>query len=147
MSVLLIPYLIVRFAAILREQRGHWTRKFAKWILIGLLSLNCFYLAVNYYFNFVHTGGTISVFPLGHRFIETSSHFVQVDKLYHQLVERGIKTVIGQDFIVVPLKVYDLERQALKLESLDPDKLLPSDTAIDRLASVVYYNGVIVTPM
>lgn len=147
MSVLFIPYLIIRLVATLREQRSQWNRKFAHSILMGLLVLNCCYLTVNYYFNFVRTSGTISIFPVGHRLIETSSHFVQVDKLYHQLVERGVQVVIGQDFIVVPLKVYDIEKQALQVKSLDPDKPLPRNRlGIDKKTSLIYYNGVTVAP-
>jgi 4-amino-4-deoxy-L-arabinose transferase-like glycosyltransferase len=141
---LFAPLLLASLAAPLLGAGDALTRGLARGALAAVLALNVLYVSANYFVAFERTGGASSVFPLGKRQLETSNHFMRTDRLYAQLVERGIATVMAKDFIALPLAVYDLPRGALRVvefalgRRLEPGPL-PPDARLP--AAVVYYAG------
>jgi 4-amino-4-deoxy-L-arabinose transferase-like glycosyltransferase len=89
---------------------------------------------INFYYSHLRTGGVTSEFRLGiepraidataahlaerkslydEHLAETSNHFVRTDRLYHELVARGIQGVFTEFMIAMPLYFYDLDRNNL----------------------------------
>jgi hypothetical protein len=137
---LFAPLLLAALAApLLADPR---LRRAAQALLGCVVALNLGYLTLDYFVAFARTGGTPSVFPLGKRQLETSNHFLRSDRLYAQLVARGVGTLLAKEFIVLPLSAYDREARALRFVDLPPGRtpepgaLPPADGR--RLAAVFY---------
>ena len=65
----------------------------------------------NYFSSFAITGGKLGVFPVGDRLMDTSNHFVSVEKLNEQLVREGVGKVVADEPIMMSLSYYS-QRQA-----------------------------------
>lgn len=120
-------------------ERGRRSRLVVQLILCAVVLLNGVYLAGNYFYAFMRTGGAPSVFPLGRRLTETSNHFVRTDLLYRQLVEQRVEQVLATHFIVGPLRVHDRANGRLRFDELQPGEPVPR-VGVGRTA-LVFYNG------
>jgi hypothetical protein len=142
MNLYFAPLLLAALAAPLLAAGAPTARRIARATLAAVVALNVFYVGTNYFFAFSRTGGASSVFPIGKRLLETSNHFMRSDRLYAQLVERGIETVLAKDFIALPLRAYDLERGLLRTLEFPPSQPPPLAPLLEgRRVAVVYYNG------
>jgi hypothetical protein len=144
--LLCAPYLLARsIHATLANEPGATgrTRPALRSALLGAIAcLQLFYLASNYFVAFGRSGGTASVFPIGERLLETSSHFLATRLLHQQLLARGVRTVVGNDLIVWPLEVHDLSDHKLRFLSTSGEPLVPPLVATtDRPVAVVFYSG------
>jgi hypothetical protein len=139
---LFAPLLLAALAAPLLAD-AH-TRRRAQALLAAVVALDVAYVTVNFFVGFARTDGTPSVFPLGKRQLETSNHFLRTDRLYAQLVARGVGTVLAKEFIALPLGAYDRGAGVLRLVDLPPP-LPPEPAALPpgdgRPLAAVYYAG------
>ena len=60
----------------------------------------------NYFSSFSMTGGKLGVFPVGDRLMDTSDHFVSVEKLNEQLVREGVGQIVADEPIMLSLSYY-----------------------------------------
>ena len=60
----------------------------------------------NYFSAFSTTGGRLGVFPMGDRLMETSDHFVSVEKLSEQLVREEVGPIVADEPIMLSLSYY-----------------------------------------
>ena len=65
----------------------------------------------NYFSSFSMTGGRLGVFPMGARLMDTSDHFVSVEKLNEQLVREGVGQIVADEPIMLSLSYYS-QREA-----------------------------------
>jgi len=128
MTSLAVPYL--------RDGKV-WVRRLGVGVLSTVVVLNVFYLANNYFGAFLRTGGTLSVFKIGTRLVETSNNSVRTDRLYDQLSARGVKTVVADAGIIAPLTIYDLGDRGLRFLSRAP----ASRRTLRDTTAVIFYNG------
>jgi len=137
-----VPFYLVCFSAPLRAHSKRVFQVTGRGILILIICLNCMYLSINYFYSFGKNGGRSSFFNLGERLTETSNHFMRSDRLYKQLLKKGVSQVIGSNFIVFPLGSYDLEKQYLDLK-IQSETELPVLTEKDlfKKTALVFFNG------
>jgi hypothetical protein len=133
-----IPVIFALLARPLLDSTIARVRRAGTGVLASVLVLNLFYLTANYYLPFLRHDGGISVFPVGTRLIETSSHFARTDGLYRRLRERGVRRVDTNMFLVRPLQLYD-HAHALEFGGVEPAFNSPG-RAVVRTA-VIFYNG------
>jgi 4-amino-4-deoxy-L-arabinose transferase-like glycosyltransferase len=83
-------------------------------IVILVSAGNALMIWENYFAAFSMTGGGLGVFPMGDRLMETSDHFVSVQKLSEQLVREGVGQIVADEPIMLSLSYYS-RREARSL--------------------------------
>jgi 4-amino-4-deoxy-L-arabinose transferase-like glycosyltransferase len=117
-----------------------WLRKMANGLLIALITFNIFYVGSNYFYSFLKTGGTPSVFMVGKRLIETSNSWVRFDKLYQELLDRGVKEVVADLSIYAPMQIHDFYNERLSFSGYD--RIPDHEGMLGAKTALIFYNGI-----
>lgn len=139
---LFLPYFLVRLVAPLLEKGSKVQRGIGMAAMGLILSLNLLYVSADYFAEFCMTKGTIGVFRLGNRIMETSNHFVDVENLHRQITGRDITVVASLYPIVLPLWVYDLPIKTLRFVSFtNASPGADSFPDASKKMAIIFYNG------
>lgn len=130
MALLIAPQLSLRFLELPALAASYALVRFARsaprlgrGVLAAVLVLQVGYVTTDYFWAYARSGGRLGHFPLGARLTENSNHFVRTDRLYRQLVAAGVREVIADQFIVLPLKAYDIPFRRLDIRRFEPGKV------------------------
>jgi hypothetical protein len=127
----------------IRQRASPRIGRLAAGLLATVIVCNLGYVTVDFHVAFARTGGRPAVVPLGTRFLETSDHFMRMDRLYRELTDRGIRGAAAEEFIATPLAYYEQQERRglalglLPLERFPPPDRLPPDDGL----AFVYYEG------
>jgi hypothetical protein len=121
-------------------------KKLLAGVAVSFSVLSLAYVGNNYFAAFARSGGKCSVFALGERLMDTSNHFVRVDKLYDQLVEAEVEHLYTGSFIGWTIDVLDRGKNQLKFYRYDPGRNTPHSIRSQRgKVAIVFYNGPMTT--
>lgn len=139
LPVLLLPYLLARLGCLPNGTTPRWVRRLSAATLLLVIGCQGFYVATDYFYAHLSTGGKIHIFPLGKYVMESSNGFVRTDRLYEQLRARDVAHVVADNLIRWPLEFYDMKRGHIWSTALpgQADWAVPEDGA----TAVIYYNG------
>jgi 4-amino-4-deoxy-L-arabinose transferase-like glycosyltransferase len=112
-ALLIVPAIIATGLQGL-EERFRIRPALVSGIVILVTAGNVLMIWENYFSAFSMTGGRLGVFPMGDRLMETSDHFVSVEKLSEQLVRAGVGQIVADEPIMLSLSYYS-QRQARPL--------------------------------
>ena len=107
-------------------------------LLVALPAAQLTYVGLNYFYSFAVSGGRTAVFPVGHRLVETSDHFIRTDRLHDELVAHNVQAVFADNLITWPLRFYDLETPHFRTGTFDAGD---ADARSAGTAAIVVYNG------
>ena len=110
LALLIVPAIIATGLQAI-EDRFRIRPALVSGIVILVSAGNVLMIWENYFSPFLMTGGRLGVFPMGDRLMDTSDHFVSVEKLNEQLVREGVGQIVADEPIMLSLSYYS-QREA-----------------------------------